>query len=41
LLPGAILLLEAASAALRAPLRFAGGGLREGVVFEQLAALDG
>jgi exopolyphosphatase/guanosine-5'-triphosphate,3'-diphosphate pyrophosphatase len=41
LLPGAILLLEAASQALRAPLRFAGGGLREGVVLEQLAALRG
>ena len=39
LLPAAILLLDAASRALRAPLRFAGGGLREGVVLEQLAAL--
>ncbi|MEA2193648.1 MAG: exopolyphosphatase / guanosine-5-triphosphate,3-diphosphate pyrophosphatase [Solirubrobacteraceae bacterium] len=39
LLPAGILLLDAASRALRAPLRFAGGGLREGVVFEQLAAL--
>jgi exopolyphosphatase/guanosine-5'-triphosphate,3'-diphosphate pyrophosphatase len=39
LLPAAILLLEAASQALRTPLRFAGGGLREGVVLEQLAAL--
>ena len=40
LLPAAILLLEAASRALRAPLQFAGGGLREGVVLEQLAALE-
>jgi exopolyphosphatase/guanosine-5'-triphosphate,3'-diphosphate pyrophosphatase len=40
LLPAAILLLDAASRALRAPLRFAGGGLREGVVLEQLAALQ-
>ena len=40
LLPAGILLLDAASHALRAPLRLAGGGLREGVVFEQLAALD-
>ena len=38
LLPAAILLLDAASRALRAPLRFAGGGLREGVVLDQLAA---
>ena len=40
LLPAAILLLDAASRALRAPLRFAGGGLREGVVLEQLARLQ-
>jgi exopolyphosphatase/guanosine-5'-triphosphate,3'-diphosphate pyrophosphatase len=40
LLPAAILLLDAASRALRAPLQFAGGGLREGVVLEQLAARD-
>jgi exopolyphosphatase / guanosine-5'-triphosphate,3'-diphosphate pyrophosphatase len=39
LLPAGILLLDAASRALRAPLRFAGGGLREGVVLEQLARL--
>jgi len=40
LLPAAILLLDAASRALQAPLQFAGGGLREGIVLEQLAALD-
>jgi exopolyphosphatase / guanosine-5'-triphosphate,3'-diphosphate pyrophosphatase len=40
LLPAGILLLDAASRALGAPLQFAGGGLREGVVLEQLAALD-
>lgn len=39
LLPAGILLLEAASRAMGAPLEFAGGGLREGVVFEQLAGL--
>ncbi|HWC26949.1 MAG TPA: hypothetical protein VG474_10225 [Solirubrobacteraceae bacterium] len=39
LLPAAILLLDAASRALRAPLRLADGGLREGVVLEQLARL--
>ena len=39
LLPAGILLLDAASRALGAPLQFAGGGLREGVVLEQLAAL--
>lgn len=39
LLPAAILLLDAASRALRAPLHLAGGGLREGVVLEQLARL--
>jgi exopolyphosphatase/guanosine-5'-triphosphate,3'-diphosphate pyrophosphatase len=37
LLPAGILLLDAAARALRAPLELAGGGLREGVVFEQLA----
>ena len=41
LLPAGILLLDAASHALRAPLQIAGGGLREGVVFEQLARLVG
>jgi len=41
LLPAAILLLDAASRALQAPLALAGGGLREGVVLEQLAALRG
>lgn len=40
LLPAGILLLDAASRALGAPLQFAGGGLREGVVLEQLAALQ-
>jgi exopolyphosphatase/guanosine-5'-triphosphate,3'-diphosphate pyrophosphatase len=39
LLPAAILLLDAAARALTAPLLLAGGGLREGVVLEQLAAL--
>lgn len=39
LLPAAILLLDAAGHALQAPLALAGGGLREGVVFEQLAEL--
>jgi exopolyphosphatase/guanosine-5'-triphosphate,3'-diphosphate pyrophosphatase len=39
LLPAAILLLDAASRALQAPLQLAGGGLREGVVLEQLARL--
>lgn len=39
LLPAALLLLEAASSAMNAPLRLAGGGLREGVVLEQLARL--
>lgn len=39
LLPAAVLLLDASSRALRAPLQFAGGGLREGVVLEQLSAL--
>jgi exopolyphosphatase/guanosine-5'-triphosphate,3'-diphosphate pyrophosphatase len=39
LLPAGILLLDAASHALRAPLQLAGGGLREGVVLEQLAHL--
>jgi len=37
LLPAAILLLDAASHAFRAPLQMGGGGLREGVVLEQLA----
>jgi exopolyphosphatase/guanosine-5'-triphosphate,3'-diphosphate pyrophosphatase len=37
LLPAGILLLDAASRALQAPLQLAGGGLREGVVLEQLA----
>lgn len=40
LLPAAILLLDAASRSLGAPLQLAGGGLREGVVLEQLAALE-
>jgi exopolyphosphatase/guanosine-5'-triphosphate,3'-diphosphate pyrophosphatase len=40
LLPAGILLLDAASRALGAPLLLAGGGLREGVVLEQLAGLD-
>ena len=39
LLPAGILLLDAASKALQAPLQLAGGGLREGVVLEQLALL--
>lgn len=39
LLPAGILLLDAASSALGAPLLLAGGGLREGVVLEQLAGL--
>jgi exopolyphosphatase/guanosine-5'-triphosphate,3'-diphosphate pyrophosphatase len=39
LLPAGLLLLDAASRALNAPLRLAGGGLREGVVLEQLADL--
>jgi exopolyphosphatase/guanosine-5'-triphosphate,3'-diphosphate pyrophosphatase len=41
LLPAGILLLDAASRALGAPLLLAGGGLREGVVLEQLALLGG
>ncbi|HVF78889.1 MAG TPA: hypothetical protein VNA28_11375 [Solirubrobacteraceae bacterium] len=41
LLPAGVLLLEAASRALAAPLVLAGGGLREGVVLEQLALLRG
>jgi len=40
LLPAGILLLDAAARALGAPLQLAGGGLREGVVLEQLAGLD-
>ncbi|MGI9099664.1 MAG: Ppx/GppA phosphatase family protein [Solirubrobacteraceae bacterium] len=39
LLPAGILLLDAASRALQAQLQLAGGGLREGVVLEQLARL--
>jgi len=39
LLPAGILLLDAASRALGAPLALAGGGLREGIVLEQLAQL--
>jgi exopolyphosphatase/pppGpp-phosphohydrolase len=39
LLPAGLLLLDAASRALSAPLQLAGGGLREGVVMEQLARL--
>jgi exopolyphosphatase / guanosine-5'-triphosphate,3'-diphosphate pyrophosphatase len=39
LLPAALLLLDAASRALHAPLQLAGGGLREGIVLEQLARL--
>ena len=39
LLPGGLMLLDAASRALKAPLQLAGGGLREGVVLEQLAHL--
>lgn len=39
LLPAALLLLDAASRALDAPLQLAGGGLREGVVLEQLAGM--
>ena len=41
LLPAGLLLLDAASRALGAPLQLAGGGLREGVVIEQLALLGG
>ena len=41
LLPAGLLLLDAASRALGAPLQLAGGGLREGVVMEQLALLGG
>ena len=41
LLPAGILLLDAASRALSAPLELAGGGLREGVVFEQLERAAG
>jgi exopolyphosphatase/guanosine-5'-triphosphate,3'-diphosphate pyrophosphatase len=39
LLPAGLLLLDAASRALGAPLVLAGGGLREGVILEQLAGL--
>ena len=41
LLPAGILLLDAAARALGAPLRLAGGGVREGVVLELLAAREG
>ena len=37
LLPAGLLLLDAAARALGTPLQLAGGGLREGVVLEQLA----
>ena len=40
LLPAGLLLLDAAARALNAPLRLAGGGLREGVVLEQLARIS-
>jgi exopolyphosphatase/guanosine-5'-triphosphate,3'-diphosphate pyrophosphatase len=40
LLPAGILLLDAASRALGAPLLLTGGGLREGVVLEQLGLLE-
>jgi exopolyphosphatase/guanosine-5'-triphosphate,3'-diphosphate pyrophosphatase len=39
LLPAGLLLLDAAACALDAPLELAGGGLREGIVFEQLAQM--
>ncbi|MBA3327714.1 MAG: hypothetical protein H0T43_05380 [Solirubrobacterales bacterium] len=39
LLPAAILLLDAASRALQAPLQMAPGGLREGIVLEELSRL--
>ncbi len=39
LLPASVLLLDAASRALAAPLRMAAGGLREGVVLQELARL--
>ena len=39
LLPAGLLLLDAAARALNAPLLLAGGGLREGVVLEQLARI--
>ena len=38
LLPAGILLLDAASSALGAPLQIARGGLREGVLLEQLSS---
>jgi len=41
LLPGGLLVLDAASRAFDAPLQLAGGGLREGVVMEELARLAG
>jgi exopolyphosphatase/guanosine-5'-triphosphate,3'-diphosphate pyrophosphatase len=37
LLPAGLLLLDAASRAMNGPLQLAGGGLREGIVLEQLA----
>ena len=40
LLPAGILLLDAAARALGVPLRLAGGGVREGVVLELLAARE-
>jgi len=40
LLPAGLLLLDAAARVLDAPLRIAGGGLREGVVIEQLARIS-
>jgi exopolyphosphatase/guanosine-5'-triphosphate,3'-diphosphate pyrophosphatase len=39
-LPAALLLLEAATVALKAPLRLCGGGLREGVIRELLRECD-
>lgn len=39
-LPAALLLLEAATVSLRAPLRLCGGGLREGVIRELLEHTD-
>ncbi len=40
LLPAGLLLLDAAARSLQAPLRLAGGGLREGIVLEQLADIE-
>ncbi|MEJ7797591.1 MAG: hypothetical protein WKF42_03755 [Solirubrobacteraceae bacterium] len=39
LLPAGLLLLDAAGRAMNAPLQLAGGGLREGIVLEQLGRL--